>query len=81
MIGVDFNVCLNPDLDKKKLVVCESRSQYSKNLNNLIEDISLVNIWCIRNDDKLQFTRRERAQPGIVQTAIDFWLISSALSV
>ena len=78
MIGGDFNVCLNPDLDKKG-GCCETRSSYCKNLNNLIEDISLVDIWRLRNNDKLQFTRRERAKSGIVQSCIDFWLISSAV--
>ena len=78
MIGGDFNVCLIPDLDKKG-GCCKTRSSYCKNLNNLIEDISLVDIWRLRNNDKLQFTRRERTKSGIVQSHLDFWLISSAV--
>ena len=39
----------------------------------------MVDIWRLRNNDKLQFTRRERAKSGIVQSYIDFWLISSGV--
>ena len=48
MIGGDFNICLNRDLDKNWWL---SQNQISilNNLNNLIEDISLVDIWHLRN--------------------------------
>ena len=78
LIGGDFNVYLNPKCDKRG-GVAESQSDYSKNLQGLITEFNLVDIWRLRNQDKFQFTRREKTKSGIVQSRLDYWIVSSAL--
>ena len=78
MIGGDFNVCLNPSKDKLGGRV-EEQSPYCKNLINLLEEYSLIDIWRIRNDSVKQFTRREKSRSGLVQSRLDYWFISSSL--
>ena len=59
LIGGDFNVCLNPDIDKKGDSL-EKESQYCTNLLNFMNEFTLTDIWGIRNKNTLHFTRRER---------------------
>ena len=42
-------------------------------------EYSLVDIWRVRNKELSQFTWRGKGQAGLVQSRIDFWLISSSL--
>jgi exonuclease III len=65
LIGGDFNVCLDPKIDKKGGTL-EIRSEYNKQLLYLIQEYSLVDIWRIRNPEKSQFTRIENTKKGIV---------------
>ena len=41
-------------------------------------EYSLVDIWRIRNKELSQFTWKGKGQAGLVQSRIDFWLISSS---
>ena len=75
IIGGDFNVILNPDLDgfggQPKLK--ESVKQ--------IEDIcllhDLVEIWRLRNPDTIRFTWSQKTP--LIQRRLDFWLIDNVL--
>ena len=78
VVGGDFNTCLNPEFDKKGGKF-ENLSVYGKNLLDFIDNYALTDIWRIRNQNKKQFTRRENTKGGIVQSRLDYWLISSAL--
>ena len=42
-------------------------------------EYSLVDIWRIRNKELSQFTWKGKGQAGLVQSRIDFWLISNSL--
>ena len=78
IIGGDFNVCLDPSLDKKGGTK-ETKSTYCKNLWHMMDEYSLIDIWRHRNTTLSRDTRHERSKNGIVQSRLDFWLISSSL--
>jgi exonuclease III len=65
VLAGDFNVCLDPKKDKK-VGITEVRSDYNKQLHAPIEENDLVDIWRIRNPEKMQFTRIENTKRGIV---------------
>ena len=44
-----------------------------------MNEMELIDIWRIQNPLKLQYSRREMSKSGLVQSCIDFWLISTAL--
>ena len=44
-----------------------------------MNEMELIDIWRIQNPLKLQYSRREMSKSGLVQSRIDFWLISTAL--
>ena len=52
---------------------------YTKNLNSLIEEFNLTDIWRARNNSELKFTR-ENTKCGLVQSRLDFFLISTQLA-
>ena len=78
VIGGDFNTYLNTAQDKKG-GVSEKNSVYSDNIKGICEDLSLVDIWRVRNQINPGFTRRQRTRDGLVQYRLDFWLISIQL--
>ena len=78
ILGGDFNVCLNPVMDKHG-GRSEVKSEYCKNLENIIEEFSLVDIWRLRNEKVMNFTRRERTKGGFVQSRIDYWFTSNCI--
>ena len=78
VIGGDFNTYLNPKIDKQG-GKAEKSSSYHSNLTTLIEEYSLADIWRLRNKDKLQFTWRSKAHTGLIQSRLDFFLVSLAL--
>lgn len=78
IIGGDFNVCLDPDKDKKGGNK-ENVSIYGTKILNILEEFSLTDIWRMRNQDNLQFSRRERTKSGVIHSRLDFWLISRNL--
>ncbi len=78
LIGGDFNVCINPELDKKGGTV-EAQSDYSKDVVSLMEELELTDIWRQRHPTHKRFTRREKTVRGFVQSRLDFWLVSRNL--
>ena len=44
-----------------------------------MEEFSLVDIWRLRNQDKHQFTWGGKGRGGIVQSRLDYFLISVSL--
>ena len=75
IIGRDFNVILDVDLDGAggKPQVKES----CKQIDNLCSSFDLIDIWRIRNPDVKRFTWRQKNP--IVQRRLDFWLITSSI--
>ena len=71
-------MCLDPELDKSGGKP-ENRSCYCKNLINLIDQYSLIDIWRLRNKGVKQFTRRDSSLSTIIQSRLDYWFISSCL--
>ena len=80
IIEGDFNTYLNDDkLDDKKGGTPEKKIVYSDNIKAMGEDLSLVDIWRVGNQTKPGFTRIQRTSIGLVQSHLDFWLISIQL--
>ena len=75
IIGGDFNVILDPDLDgsggKPKL------KESCKNLENLCSSFDLIDIWRIRNPGAKRFSWRQK-NPTI-QGRLDYWLIANSI--
>ena len=44
-----------------------------------MQETDLVDIWLIRNPQIRQYTHREMSKKELVQSRIDFWLVSLAL--
>ena len=78
LIGGDFNTCLNTNLDKMGGLT-DNESQCGKGIKSLLTEIDLIDIWRIRNPNKLYYTRREMSRSGLVQSRLDFWLVSISL--
>lgn len=78
LVGGDFNICQNPELDKKGGTL-ESASRAAKNLVSLKEELQLIDIWRLRHPTLRRYTRRERSLGGFVQSRLDFWLVSNHL--
>ena len=57
----------------------ETVTEYSKNLQYFMEEFSLVDIWRLRNKNATLFTRQERCCNGIVQSRLDYWIVSKAM--
>ena len=79
IVGGDFNTQLNPDTDKKGGRI-EYQTQYTKLIESSMDEYNLVDIWRLRNLNDRKFTRREKTRAGLVQSRLDFWLISESLS-
>ena len=77
ILGGDFNLYLNGDLDKKppSLKVYKSTNQ----LREIMKDHNLNDIWRIKNENKRHFTWR-RNKPTLIQSRLDYWLISTPLT-
>ena len=78
LVGGDFNICLNLKKDKKGGKQ-EKESQYAKELKCYMEQVDLIDIWRKRHPNLLHYSRREVSRSGLVQSRIDFWLVSAAL--
>ena len=75
VIGGDYNVHFDADLDNSGSQI-ETISTV-KNIQDIMLEYNLIDIWRLRNPDKRQFTWRKRNP--IIQRRIDFWLISDDL--
>ena len=75
IIGEDFNVILDPDLDgfggKPKL------KESAKQIENICLLHDLVDIWRVRNPEIKRFTWRQKTP--LIQRRLDFWLADNAL--
>ena len=76
LIGGDFNICLDPNIDKIGGTK-ENVSESAQLLLSIIEELNLMDIWRILNTDAKLFTRREMSRNGLVQSRLDFWLTSN----
>lgn len=56
-VGNDFNVCMDPKLDKKGGRQ-ETISEYSKNISDCCEDLNVVDIWRTINPELNKYTWR-----------------------
>ena len=74
----DLNTYLNPVIDKKG-GTSKPNSKYTDLLLEFIEELNLVDIWRIRNENKKQFTFRQKTKYGLVQCRLDYFLISRQL--
>ena len=73
IIGGDFNLYLDPLLDKDNSRSQNQSLNNSKEMTNLLDDYSYIDIWRIKNPSKKRFTWR-RNRP-IVQSRLDYWFI------
>ena len=78
IIGGDFNVCLNPNLDKHGGAKVK-QSARAKQIYEIAETNDLIDVWRTFNEDKRRFTWRSFTKNGRVSSRLDFWLISSHL--
>ena len=78
IIGGDFNVCLNPNLDKQGGAKVK-QSARAKQIYEIAETNDLIDVWRTFNEDKRRFTWRSFTKNGRVSSRLDFWLISSHL--
>ena len=79
IIGGDFNTQLNIIMDKKGGRK-ENQSRYSKYLESLMDEYRLIDIWRLRNPNKLRFTWREKTRGGFVQSRLDFFLVDESIT-
>ena len=79
ILGGDLITYLNYGIDKKGGRI-EKQSVFSQNINYLCKEFSLIDIWRIRNPNTLKFTIVERSKNGIVQSRLDYWLVSLSLA-
>ena len=79
IIGGDLNTYLDIDIDKKGGTT-EKVSKYALNIKALCEEYSLIDLWRVRHPDKKAYTRKENSRNGLVQSRLDYWLVSIGLS-
>ena len=73
--GGDFNMCLNPDLDKfggRK----EKETEYTNVLFDFIQTFELNDIWRVRNPESKRYSHRQNTKSGMVHSRIDYFLTS-----
>ena len=80
IVGGDINTYLNTNLDKKGGKIELKESLYCQTLKHILEEYSLCDIWRVRNPNNLKFTRVERCRSGIVQSRLDYFLVSLGLT-
>ena len=80
VLGGDLNTYLNINLDKKGGKSELKESLYCQKLKYIMEEYTLCDIWRVRNPHSLKFTRVERGRGGIVQSRLDYFLVSIGLT-
>ena len=76
VIGGDFNICQNPTMDK----IGGNHNHSSKatlEIENIKSDMNIIDIWRTLHPDSTRCTRRQMSKSGLVQSRLDFWLIST----
>ena len=76
ILGGDFNVVMNKDLDYMG-VSTNLRMSGSKELEGFLKKMNLIDIWRKRNPVLKRFTFRQIAP--LVQSRLDYWFISKDL--
>ena len=79
ILGGDLNTYLNIKLDKKGGKK-EQYTAYTNTIHAVCEELNLVDIWRIRNPELNFFTRRENSKSGLIQSRLDYFLISNSMS-
>ena len=75
IIGGDFNVCLQPAIDKKGGRL-EERSKSAEIIDSIVDTFDFIDVWRYLNPELRRFTRREMTKAGLVQSRLDYFLIS-----
>ena len=76
VIGGDFNIVFDQYLDKRG-GKHDTKSTAVSNLEELMNDLNLIDVWRTLHPDSVQCTRRQVTRSGLVQSRLDFWLIST----
>ena len=79
ILAGDLNTYLDVNIDKKGGKI-EMPSKYSQTIKNMCVEFSLTDIWRVRNPDIQRYTRRENSKSGIVQSRLDYFLVSEGIS-
>ena len=79
ILGGDFNTYLNHTLDKKG-GSNEPESKYAKQLISICEEFDLIDIWRLHNPKTQKFTWRDNTRVGLVQSRLDYFLVSRHLN-
>ena len=77
ILGGDFNVPLNPDIDQDSATTSHHKSRTY--LNELIVEEELWDIWRTRNLDSVMYTWR-RYHPVLTQSRLDYFLVSKDIA-
>lgn len=75
LLGGDFNLCLNPKLDKTHQRESAQRSTYTDRMESLLDSLSLTDIWRDLNPN----TRRYTFRRGKYASRLNYWFISEHL--
>ena len=75
VIGGDFNVIFDPDLDGNG--GNPKRKESVKCIDNMCLTNDLIDIWRIRNPNVKRFTWRQKTP--VIQRRLDFWLVSNGM--
>ena len=76
IIGGDFNIELDRASSEPNSL---KNPMYAKQITTLMEMLSLVDIWRLRNPTRKRYTRRERTKYGFSQSRLDYFIISCHL--
>ena len=79
VIGGDLNTYLNPSIDKKGGQI-EKISPFAEKIKQLMEFYDLIDVWRERNSTIERYTWRERGRGGLVQSRLDYFLVSRMLN-
>ena len=77
LIGGDLNTYLDPKIDKTGGKEINEQSIFGKGIKLLCEEMNLIDIYRILNPDKRRFSWRGVTRSGIVQSRLDYWLVST----
>ena len=78
IIGGDFNLCINPNIDKKGGIT-EDMSEYSEAIQTFMDEKSMIDIWRVLYPDSKRYTWRGKSKHGIVQSRLDMFICSRHL--
>lgn len=76
LLGGDFNIFLDHTLDKKGGIARDR--QALQTINNMIDDLSLVDVWRKQNPYKKCYTWPARQNPPVA-CRLDYWLVSASI--